>query len=121
MSFAIGHFALGAAVTALIVTYLLPNAPYPRTLVLTGGLWALIPDAAKLVTSPKLTAFHESVFADLFWFHRTLDRIDAPDSAGVSALFVALFFLVTVLVERRERQQFSRTSDGYDDRDVPSQ
>jgi hypothetical protein len=118
MSFAIGHFALGATVTALVVTYLLPKLPYPRTVVVLGGVWALLPDAAKLVpTNPDLVAFHGSLWADVFWFHRTLDRVDATDSPRLSALLVAVFVLVTFLAERRKYRTFTRVREAYDEAD----
>lgn len=118
MSFAIGHFALGATLTALVVTYLLPKLPYPRTVVVLGGVWALLPDAAKLApTNPDLVAFHDSLWTDVFWFHRTLDRFDATDSPRLSALLVAVFLLVTFLAERRKYRTFTRVRDAYDEAD----
>jgi hypothetical protein len=98
MSRAITHFAIGAALTALAVT-LLPGVPYPRTVVLLGGGWALVPDAAKLVSHPWLRAFHRSRWADVFWFHRTLDGVDRTDSTRVASAALALLILVTAVVE----------------------
>ncbi|SEO66188.1 hypothetical protein SAMN04487948_10442 [Halogranum amylolyticum] len=121
MSFAIGHFALGATVTALIVTYLLPRLPYPRTIVALGGAWALVPDAAKLrPTSRTLVAFHDGQWADIFWLHRTLDRLDATDSPRVSALLVAVFLVVTLLSERRAYRTGPRVHELYDELNRPS-
>lgn len=102
MSQGIAHFALGAALGALLVAYLLPSVPYPRTVTLLSGGWALVPDAAKLASgSPRLAAFHDSAWADLFWLHRTLDVWDGGDSSEISALLVAALLLASVIAERR--------------------
>ena len=103
MSQGITHFSVGASATALIVA-LGPPRPYPRTLVLLGGVWALVPDAAKLLPHPLLRRFHRSVCADLFWFHRTLDRLDEDDSARVGALSLSVLVVLTSLLERRSRR-----------------
>ncbi|WP_331233497.1 hypothetical protein [Natronorarus salvus] len=100
MSQGITHFSVGAAATAVLVT-LLPPCPYSRTLVLLGGVWALIPDAAKLVPHPLLRRFHRCLWADLFWFHRTLDRLDEEDSARIGALSLSVLLTITALLERR--------------------
>jgi hypothetical protein len=121
MSLAIGHFALGATATALVVTYLLPKLPYPRTLVLLGGVWSLLPDAAKLFSAaPRLVAFHESQWANAFWFHRALDRFDAADSPRTSAVLVAVLLLVTFVVERRDYRTHARLGKAYDELDLPT-
>lgn len=101
MSQAITHFAVGAALTAVVVTLLVPGVRYPRTWVLVGGGWAMVPDAGKLVTDPSVLAFHGSPWADLFWFHLTLDRLDPTDSTLPAAAAVAGLILVTLLAERR--------------------
>lgn len=110
MSLGLGHFAFGAMLTALVLAVFLPRIPYPRTLTILGGTWALLPDAVKLVgNSPKLTAFHNSPIADVFWLHYTLDVVDPADSARVSTLFVAGLLLVTMFAEFRARQRRGET------------
>ncbi|WP_247000835.1 hypothetical protein [Halosolutus gelatinilyticus] len=100
MSQGITHFAVGGAVTAILAA-LVPDLPYPRTLVLVGGGWATVPDAVKLVQHPALAALHEHPIADVFWFHRTLDRLDETDSVAVASAALAIFIVVTSLLERR--------------------
>lgn len=39
---------------------------------------------------------------DLFWLHRTLDRLDPGDSKLVAAGLLAFFMLTTVVAEWRE-------------------
>jgi hypothetical protein len=109
MSLALGHFAFGAMLTALVVALFGSRIPFPRTVVLLGGVWALVPDAAKLAPgNPRLIAFHDGPWADLFWLHQTLDRVDLGDSPRVSALLVAVFIFVTLLTEYRAYRMTAR-------------
>lgn len=101
---AIGHFAFGAAITTLLITFLVPNVRYPRTLLLAGGGWAMLPDLhwVSPVYSQQLRTVHQtSLWTDLFWFHRTLDQIDPSDSKAIAAVFLAFFILTTVVAEHR--------------------
>ncbi|MFC6975771.1 hypothetical protein ACFQL1_15640 [Halomicroarcula sp. GCM10025709] len=102
MSMAIAHFAFGAAATTLVVALLVPASWYPRTLTLVGGGWAMLPDLHWIspVATEQLRELHgTSPWVDLFWFHRTLDTLDATDSTGVAAVFVALFIGATLFAE----------------------
>ncbi|MFC7251171.1 hypothetical protein ACFQJ5_15160 [Halomicroarcula sp. GCM10025324] len=101
MVLAIGHFALGATLTTVLVVLLGSRVPFPRTVVLLGGGFALLPDLQQIdpLAGPTLAAFHNSAVADLFWFHRTLDVLDPGDSALVAGALVAVFVLVTAVSE----------------------
>lgn len=116
MSLALAHFAFGATVTTLVVTFLVPTVWYPRTLVLLGGAWAMLPDLHQVspVAVAPLRAFHRTPWADLFWLHRTLDRLDPTDSATVAALLLAGFLLVTALAERRDYRAPARVVRVYE-------
>ena len=101
---ALAHFAFGAAMTTLVVTLLVPTVWYPRTLVLVGGGWAMVPDFhwVSPVANAQLRQIHEtSLLTDLFWFHRTWDRVDPTDSKLVAAGLVALLLVATAVAERR--------------------
>ena len=102
MSQGITHFAVGATLTTLVETLAVPDVRYPRVWALLGGCWAMLPDAAKLVDSDAVYAFHYTRWADLFWGHRTMDRVDADDSAALGAAAVASFVLATAVAEHRE-------------------
>lgn len=98
----IAHFAFGAAVTTLVVTVLVPGVGYPRTLAALGGGWATLPDAHNVspVFAAQLRQLHyTSPWMDLFWFHRTLDGIEAANSNAFAAAMLAAFILVTMLAE----------------------
>jgi hypothetical protein len=101
VSLAVTHFVVGAILTTLLVTLLVPSVTYPRVWVLVGGGWGMVPDVEKVYSHPAASALHDSQFADVFWFHRTLDVFDASDSALVGAVAIAALIAVTALAERR--------------------
>ena len=101
---AIAHFSFGAAMTTLLVTFLVPAVRYPRTLLLAGGGWAMLPDlhwVSPVFTQQLRTVHQTSPWTDLFWFHRTLDRVDPNNSRALAAGFLAFFILTTAIAERR--------------------
>jgi hypothetical protein len=116
MSIAIGHFVVGAAVTTVVVTLFVPGVSYPRTVVLAGGGWAMVPDFHQVspVARETLFAFHNSPWADLFLFHRTLDTLDATDSNTVAAVLLAGFILTTVVAEHRSYRTPTVVVDTYE-------
>jgi len=104
MSIAIAHFAFGAAMTTLVVPFLIPDVKYPRTIVLAGGGWALVPDFhwVSPIAAERLRHVHQtSAWTDLFWFHRLWDRADPTDSKAIAAVLLGCFVLATMLAERR--------------------
>ncbi|MEF8915198.1 hypothetical protein [Natronomonas sp.] len=101
MSQGVTHFAVGATFTTLLVTFLVPNVRYPRVWVLAGGGWAMLPDAAKLHANPSLLALHSSRWADIFWLHFTMDRLDSTDSVVFGAVALAALLGMTALTEYR--------------------
>lgn len=103
MSMDIAHFAFGAAMTSLVITFLIPTVWHPRTLIVLGGGWAMLPDIHWIspIARAQLRAFHASPVADIFWFHRTLDRLDPSDSKLIAAGVLAFFILTTMLAEHR--------------------
>ncbi|WP_255197380.1 hypothetical protein [Halorarius litoreus] len=110
MSLAIAHFAFGAAITVLVVTYLVPGVRYPRLVALLGGVWAMVPDVhwVSPVAAAQLKAIHGSPVVDVFFLHHTLDALDAGDSKVVGAALVGLLVVATALAERREYRALER-------------
>lgn len=103
MSLAIGHFALGVAgmITFLLVSGLYRRLRHPGVVAIFGGLWSLVPDAHQFL--PVREWLHESVYTNLFWFHRLLDRLDPTDSVTVSVGFLLLMIaslLVFLTIDR---------------------
>jgi hypothetical protein len=103
MSMALTHFAVGAGATGLVVLVFLPRFQYARTLVLAGGVWAMIPDAHHVIPAHtgRLRALHDSGLMNLFWGHRYLDVVDPGDGAAAAAAAVGFMSVVTLLVEVR--------------------
>jgi len=117
MSIAIGHFVVGAALTTIVVTLFVPNVRYPRTIVLAGGGWAMVPDFHQVspIARETLYEFHQSSpLTDLFWFHRTLDTLDTTDSNAIAALLLAAFIVTTVVAERRSYRVPTAVADTYE-------
>ncbi|ELZ80552.1 hypothetical protein KU306_17965 (plasmid) [Haloferax larsenii] len=114
MSIAIGHFAFGAALTALTAALFVPRFRFHRTVVVFGGLWAMIPDFYHVspVGGSFVRLLHDSAAADLFWGHGALDAFDATDSKEIAALFLGFFFVATVLSEIRMAAVRGRVEDG---------
>ncbi|SFR67864.1 hypothetical protein [Halogeometricum limi] len=104
MSLAITHFAFGAAVTMLVVTFLAPRLRFPRTVSVLGGIWAMVPDAHHV--SPAYTEFfrsiQESVYANVFWAHGYLDTLDPADTNEAALVAIAFFLVATVVAETAE-------------------
>lgn len=101
MSQGITHFAVGATVTILTVALVVPNVRYPRTWTIVGGGWAMIPDGSKLYASEGTIAFHDSTWANVFWAHQLLDRLDPGDSTVWASGAIAAFLAATMLAEYR--------------------
>jgi|GEM_PF-1273285 len=102
MSMAIAHFAVGAAMTTLLVAFSLPTIRYQRSLILAGGGWALIPDIhwVSPVAAAEIHHFHRvSPWVDLFWFHRFMDQIDPMNDRTTAAVCLALLCIVTLIAD----------------------
>lgn len=66
------------------------------------------------VASEALFEFHSSPLADLFWFHRTLDTLDATDSNTVAAMLLAGLIVTTVVAERWSYRMPTAVADTYE-------
>ena len=102
MSMAIGHFAFGAG--TVLAGYQLSRpeirrkGPSKWLVAIVGGLWAMFPDLAKFVDG--LEGFHDSLWANVCFFHQILDRIDTYDSILGGAILVGYMgvFIVSLLI-----------------------
>ena len=99
MSYAITHFAVGAASTAIIVAVVAPQLRYRGTVIVLGGIWALVPDVGKLYAHPAIVEFHSSRWADLFWLHRTMDVYDRGHSVWLATVSVLVLVIVMAVTE----------------------
>ena len=101
MSFAITHFAVGAAVATLVLGVVAPRSRFKGTAIMISGVWAMIPDLEKIAPTyaSRLEVVYDLFSTNLFWFHGTLDVLDPSDSALVAAAAVGVWLLVTLSVE----------------------
>lgn len=101
---ALTHFAFGAICATVIVTYLLPNLKYSRTVIMASGLWAMLPDFHQVapIFETQFRAVHDSVMANVFWFHQLFDLADRHESRRLAAVMLGVLILVTLLAEERQ-------------------
>lgn len=107
MSLVLAHFAVGATMTALVLHVFFREFRYKRTGTVLGGVWGLVPDfhAVSPMYADTLRRLDESRWGDLFWFHRTMDRLeDGAGSPRVALALVVILFLVVAATEWHERQ-----------------
>lgn len=95
MSMAIGHFAFGVGATTgvLMATGLDKKIKNTEPVRVAGGIFAMVPDAGKLI--PSFGILHGGWWADIFWLHKFLDKIDPKDTAWIS--FWLIFFMLIML------------------------
>lgn len=114
MSLAIAHFAVGVACTALLLAVVAPRLLRSPTLLVCGGIWAMVPDSYRVlpVGGDAVDAVHDSVLANAFWFHGALDRLDPTDSHAFAAALVGSMVVVVALSEwyARSTARVSRAS-----------
>ncbi|MBN1191816.1 MAG: hypothetical protein JXA46_18840 [Dehalococcoidales bacterium] len=100
MSLAIGHFAAGASTAFLVLNIIPPRIrrklPDAGFVGIFAGLWAMIPDVSKFTA--RLRDFHDSIWANFFFFHRLMDIYDTRDSMLVTGLLIALMFALMAIL-----------------------
>ncbi len=128
MSMAIGHFAVGASCT-MVMLHMLPLRTRLKMkigrgfIVILGGLGAMLPDLKQFsnllhyfndnywmkINLPDLTvfidrmhAFHNSGWANICFFHRLMDVLDKHDSVLVSGVLVLAMVLIISVALMRE-------------------
>lgn len=97
MSMAIGHFSFGVGATTgfLMLTGLDKKIKNTEPIRVAGGIFAIIPDAGKLVQS--FDVLHEGWWADIFWLHKFLDKTDPRDTA-LNSFWLIVFMLVMLSI-----------------------
>ena len=98
MSMSIGHFAAGASAT-LAVLHLLPPRIRRKVgqygfVAILAGLWAMVPDISQFTA--RFKSLHDSVWANLFFLHQIMDRLDINDSIWVSGSLVGLMIVLMI-------------------------
>lgn len=98
------HIGVAGIVTVLVLFVLAPGFRYRAVVVAASALWAVLPDFHHVLGGfPTLQtgwrAVHDSAFANLFWFHRVIDRSDPGDDPVRSLAMWGLFLVVVVGTE----------------------
>ena len=101
MSMAIAHFAVGTMATALLLALVAPRLLHSPTVLVGGGVWAMVPDVHHVlpVGSGLVRSFHMTPWANVFWFHHYLDRVDAAHSRELAGALVVLLVAVLAVCE----------------------
>lgn len=113
------HIGVAGIVTVVALFVVAPGTRVRGVVVAASGLWAILPDFHHALDAfPRLQAqwfaLHRSPLADLFWLHRTIDRVDPRDRVAFSLAMWTLFFAVVVATEfilrRRRRAETFRAT-----------
>lgn len=108
---AIAHFAVGTMATALLLTLVAPRLLRSPTALVAGGIWGMLPDAHWVLPrgSELVRSFHMTPYANVFWFHHYLDRVDPTDSTTFAAAAIGSLLVVLLICEVFTRVRFSAT------------
>lgn len=100
------HVGVAVLVTTLILYVITPGREYRWVVIVVSGSWAIVPDLYWVVPSlrPILKPHvHDTVVANLFWFHGWLDTVDPHDSPLLSLLIGGLAIVVVLRMEVKLR------------------
>jgi len=70
-----------------------------------GGLVAFLPDVQLILEGDRglwFRTLHDSVYADLFFLHRTFDRLDPNDGLFLPVVMILFAIIFTVSLIRIE-------------------
>ena len=109
MSLAIAHFAVGTMATALLLALIAPHLLRSPTVLVAGGVWGMLPDIHWVLPrgSELVRSFHTTPYANLFWFHHYLDRVDPTNAETFAAAAVGALLAVLLICEVFTRVRFS--------------
>jgi len=105
------HIGVAGITTALVLFLLAPTLPARRLVIAASGVWAVIPDfhhvldPVPAIQSAWKATLHDSVLANVFWFHRVIDRADPGDRVVYSMTMWAVLLVVLVATELAIRRQ----------------
>lgn len=100
MSQALTHAAIGGTVSLVVILAIDRGIRHPRVWTVVGMAWGLVPDLGSLTHLPLFPSLETTPWADIFWAHRTLDRLDPKDSMLFGVATAVVFLVVLAIAER---------------------
>jgi hypothetical protein len=104
-----GLFAFGMAGTTVLITLFWRDVPYPRSITVLGGVWAVIPQLANEIPyfGPYLAWLEGHWVSNVFWFNHLIEYTLRPEGGPISqhrftAIVIALLVVTLVWAEWRE-------------------
>lgn len=105
------HAGLAATITTILVARSGLTILRRWIVVSVSAVWAIVPDLYHVVPGIRhwyKPLVHDSIVANVFWFHGVLDRLDPHDRALYSVIMITAFLLVFGLTEVWIRRESSR-------------
>lgn len=98
----VAHFALGATGGTLLTEAGDVDSHQRLPLIVSSGIFAMLPDGNKMVNTRAADALHDTVLSNVFWFHGAVDAAETgyPELEGAVAL---LLFLCAAVFTCRAR------------------
>jgi len=100
---ALVHFTVGVFMALLILVFVDRPAQQEFLLIFLSGFWGLIPDGHWLLREVGVDgianawkSFHQSSYADLFWFHRTIDSLETGRNNLEAGISLAILLVLVV-------------------------
>lgn len=103
-SHTMGVFLFGMVGTTVLITLFRRDVPYPRTITVLVGVWAVLPQLAGEIPylSPHLSWLQDHWISNVFWFHRLLDTwVDPADTDLFVGIMIVSILGTTIWAERR--------------------
>lgn len=95
-----------AGFAATITTVIVARSDFARrwrwAVIFASAIWAIVPDLYHVIPGTRAwykPAVHDSMLADVFWFHRVIDRLDPGDRPIYAVTMLAVFLLVFSVTE----------------------
>lgn len=100
---ALVHFAVGVCAALIVLSALDRPARREFLYMFSSGFWAMFPDGHWLLwelgfdtVAAPWQKLHQSAYADLFWFHRTIDSLETGRS--ILEIGIALVILLVLVL-----------------------
>lgn len=96
------HAGFAAAITTVVVAHSGFARRWRWAAIFGSAIWAIVPDLYHLIPGTRAwykPVVHDSTLANVFWFHRMIDRLDPRDRPLYSVTVLAVFLFVFSVTE----------------------